>query len=160
MSRYDWSQAPEWAMWAATDSCGSRHWYSHRPQVSQDAYWGVYDTDSDWDRAPVAGERFPGPDWRGSLEPRPASAARVPEDDGPYAGEYRAPDYYTKALKCGPMPEGVRELLHEAAVAAEWARQVADRKDIPRAIRDAATGVAANLNTALAYLAAHLSEKE
>ena len=32
-TRYDWSEAPEWAQWAATDKNGNMFWFDTMPQI-------------------------------------------------------------------------------------------------------------------------------
>lgn len=32
-TRYDWSKAPEWAQWAATDKNGNVFWFNTMPQI-------------------------------------------------------------------------------------------------------------------------------
>ena len=64
-TRYDWSKAPEWAQWAATDKDGTSWWYSDRPKTAQEGWYtrlGNYNSS------------FPKEtpsDWRDSLERRP-----------------------------------------------------------------------------------------
>jgi hypothetical protein len=74
-SRYPWKDAPEWAMWAATCSNGRAFWYSHKPYLAQ----GVPDR-WEWDSRAAHIEGIPAlpfPDWRDSLEPRPAADGGV-----------------------------------------------------------------------------------
>ena len=37
-TRYPWNEAPEWAMWGATDLNGKRYWYQHKP-IKADGCW-------------------------------------------------------------------------------------------------------------------------
>ena len=70
-TRYPWDQAPDWAMWAATDRCGDLWWYQSLPVVSESLRL--------WDSADD-GECYGGfmqanyKDWRNSLEKRPEKA--------------------------------------------------------------------------------------
>lgn len=61
--RYDWSQAPEWAMWAAVDLNGAAYWYELHPSDGI-AVW-LDNADGRVERADVC------PGWRDSLEQRP-----------------------------------------------------------------------------------------
>ena len=70
-TRYDWSKAPEWAMWCATDEQGDQYWYEAKPGKSQNAPL--------WDQSPGAVDAANDmednvycQDWRESLEARPS----------------------------------------------------------------------------------------
>ena len=64
---YDWSKAPDWAQWAATDSNGVVYWYEVKPYVDRFS--------NRW--MPSRREVRPAPDahcpvnWEESLEERP-----------------------------------------------------------------------------------------
>ena len=58
--KYDWSKAPEWARYAATDEDGTTWWFENEP-VEIDYGW-----DSNGGRWQVVSI-----DWRDSLEARP-----------------------------------------------------------------------------------------
>jgi hypothetical protein len=70
VSRYDWSVAPEWARFAATDFSGDIFWYSERPRIDEgEACWGLFGcgrsivtTQADHEACAV---------WRNTLETRP-----------------------------------------------------------------------------------------
>lgn len=64
-TRYDWSSAPEWARYAATDPDGAVFWYENEPAVSDVAdIWveqgGKYERSDDAMNG-----------WKQSLEARP-----------------------------------------------------------------------------------------
>jgi uncharacterized protein YoxC len=63
-SRYDWSKAPEWAKWRATDENGLCHWYENKP-IAYGHCW----RSKDILQLSYYGE--PCPDWRNTLEQRP-----------------------------------------------------------------------------------------
>jgi hypothetical protein len=63
-ARYPWKDAPDWAMYAATDECGGAYWFESEPTAGVLACW--------------AGGKFKRimsirPDWRDSLEARPTA---------------------------------------------------------------------------------------
>ena len=63
---YDWSQAPDWAQWAATDANGGSFWFENKPILSLIM--------SIWKKA--IGISLPCPqqinvEWQHSLEQRP-----------------------------------------------------------------------------------------
>ena len=69
---YDWSSAPDWAMWAAFDENGLGHWFLERPVL--DEYRGC------WRVGPIEKRSWPMSTnvvltrgWRSSLGYRPAS---------------------------------------------------------------------------------------
>ena len=64
-TRYPWDQAPDWAMWAATDSDGISFWYGKKPYAGEIG-WRV--TSTHWKSI---GRRIESDDWRNSLEKRP-----------------------------------------------------------------------------------------
>ncbi len=74
-SRYDWKDAPEWAMWMATDADGVVYRFEHKP----DRQWGSEEWIAYGGRTEVdiASDDLPCPDWRDSLEPRPAADGGV-----------------------------------------------------------------------------------
>lgn len=82
-TRYDWTQAPEWAQWAATDSSGEGWWYSISPELYEDGYWGIPKGLNESERKGVEAMGIPGRlhdcDWRDSLEQRPTLIAEAPE---------------------------------------------------------------------------------
>ncbi len=66
--RYDWSKAPEWANWAATDRDGQASWYANRPEMgSNKTVWvsATWEPDHAW----YTGDDCT--DWLDSLEARP-----------------------------------------------------------------------------------------
>lgn len=72
MSRYDWSKAPEWAMWAATSEGGFGFWFRNKPRRSGQA-WAESPRGSQW--AMIKGHSIEHcPNWRESLEARPREA--------------------------------------------------------------------------------------
>lgn len=64
-TRYPWNQAPDWAMWAATDSDGISFWYGKKPYAGEIG-WRL--TSTHWKSI---GRRIESDDWRNSLEKRP-----------------------------------------------------------------------------------------
>lgn len=71
-SRYDWSKAPEWAMWAATDENGKKFFYEDIP-VLVDGY-------NFWTRNSLGQYelcRMNNSDWQSSLEQRPQSGVEL-----------------------------------------------------------------------------------
>lgn len=67
-SRYDWSKAPDWAMWAGTDRNGKSYWYIKEPHInSSDSEWWLSSDSREWQEFACG----PCPDWRDSLEYRP-----------------------------------------------------------------------------------------
>jgi hypothetical protein len=64
MSRYDWSKAPEWARYAATDDSGCSFWYQRDPVKGH----GL------WHGAGGRSERMRYAEWAESLESRPGDA--------------------------------------------------------------------------------------
>lgn len=68
-TRYDWSTAPEWAMWAATDEDGEAYWYARYPAQRESGK-----SRSRWDSSGLfawAHKSTSPCDWRQSLEARP-----------------------------------------------------------------------------------------
>lgn len=67
---YDWSDAPDWAQWAATDKNGRAFWYKYRPDVSvQEEPWiytSMYKIIEENHHAVLRCV-----DWKDSLEQRP-----------------------------------------------------------------------------------------
>lgn len=63
--KIDWSEAPEWAKFAAMDADGDRYWYAMQPKIAHpaDDYW------ANIGRYAKAGHT-PKP-WQDSLEARP-----------------------------------------------------------------------------------------
>lgn len=70
-TRYDWTQAPWWAKYAATDSEGDPWWYETLPERDHEGWYSGSDDYRD--------ERMLCLDWRDSLEPRPTLIAEAPE---------------------------------------------------------------------------------
>lgn len=74
-TRYDWSKAPEWAMWAATDEDGEVFFYRNKPEIySEDQHVWAYNwpDDAKWlSHVQIGHHDKPCPDWRDSLEQRP-----------------------------------------------------------------------------------------
>jgi hypothetical protein len=76
-SRYPWHEAPDWAMWAATDGDGEALWYELPPQACdgeegydiKDGYWDDFSGGHD-DALIRVGDGFC-PHWRDTLERRP-----------------------------------------------------------------------------------------
>ena len=67
---YDWSSAPAWAMWAATDQCGIFSWFEKRPSDGNIMWLAEGEIREN------AAAGLPNPDWRSSLRQRPADAAK------------------------------------------------------------------------------------
>lgn len=67
MTRYDWSKAPEWAQWAATDEDGRGYWYEHQPFIVGRRWLPV-------GRAARIDGNVDYYNWRDSLECRPEAA--------------------------------------------------------------------------------------
>ena len=70
---YDWSKAPDWAQWAATDADGNAFWYHRKPEKST--------PELVWFYTHVSDEVMPSSDilrytsnWEDSLEERPEGA--------------------------------------------------------------------------------------
>ena len=63
-TRYDWSIAPEWAQWAATDKDGEMYWYDKKP-LTGGISWINNHVSVSFDIAPEC------KDWKDSLEARP-----------------------------------------------------------------------------------------
>lgn len=61
----DWSQAPEWAKWWATDKDGERYWFKNKPELIS-VTWLPFDN-SEVDKAPSFG--YAG-NWQDSLRER------------------------------------------------------------------------------------------
>lgn len=68
---YDWSKAPEWAEWAATDDNGCSWFHSKKPRLSSSAWAMAF---GDGARCSLFGEFMNVQDWRYSLEQRPHTA--------------------------------------------------------------------------------------
>jgi hypothetical protein len=62
MSRYDWSKAPDWARYAATDDGGASYWFEVEPKARESI--------GEWVSCRGYCESI-NTDWRKSLEPRP-----------------------------------------------------------------------------------------
>lgn len=79
MSKPDWKDAPEWAMWLAQDEDGKWDFYSEKPFVCSSANrpepyeWVPSVTDRwwsfDYEYGKYQGDK--NPDWLNTLEPRP-----------------------------------------------------------------------------------------
>lgn len=61
---YDWSQAPEWANWAATDKDGRVWWYKTEPRASHEKWLG----ENSYIESTLPSPSVP---WDHSLEQRP-----------------------------------------------------------------------------------------
>ena len=69
----EWSEAPEWAEWLAIDNNGEWYWYER--QISADDMRGAWDYGSGLSgaiRSAAYSSDDGRPDWRSSLQPRPA----------------------------------------------------------------------------------------
>lgn len=69
----EWSEAPEWAEWLAMDNNGEWYWYER--QISADDMRGTWDYGSSLSgaiRSAAYSSDDGRPDWRSSLQPRPA----------------------------------------------------------------------------------------
>lgn len=67
-TRYPWADAPEWAMWAATDRLGVRSWFGNKPRLNIELGWwlsGMAPEES------IKGRAGNASDWSESLERRP-----------------------------------------------------------------------------------------
>lgn len=69
-TRYDWSKAPEWAQWAATDKNGVTHFYEIAPYLEDD--FDEWLTQYKYKRSPEPCILDHSGDWRDSLERRPS----------------------------------------------------------------------------------------
>jgi hypothetical protein len=73
-SRYSWKGAPEWAMWAATDEMGGSAFFAEKPVLSAEMWWVAGSAvDRQYVDIELSTTAKPCPDWRDSLEPRPAA---------------------------------------------------------------------------------------
>lgn len=64
-TRYPWPDAPERAMWAATDACGNSYWYAEKPTaVEASQEWNGFDYSL------IAFGDY-SENWRTSIEARP-----------------------------------------------------------------------------------------
>jgi hypothetical protein len=68
-TKYPWHEAPENAMWAATDEDGEAYWYAVEPEV-QYGYYGVWVSDFEGGIGYFPELRD---DWQNSLEKRPGT---------------------------------------------------------------------------------------
>ena len=68
-TRYDWSKAPEWANWAATDENGNIYMYRRRPKITEFGDWMHDGSEYDLIYESSGGENCA--DWAASLECRP-----------------------------------------------------------------------------------------
>ena len=68
---YDWSEAPDWAQWAATDSDGSVHWYELKPYIPQAGMYGEDQWLPNMSEYKIACQTPPSVNWKNSLEQRP-----------------------------------------------------------------------------------------
>ena len=63
---YDWSNAPDWANWAAMDRNGKAYWFDKKPLATGFGYWlsnkGIYR---------FFAYKLPSENWENSLEQRP-----------------------------------------------------------------------------------------
>ena len=67
---YDWSKAPMWAQWAATDKDGSAFWYHRKPEKSTlELVW--YYTHAGDEAVPFSDILRRTSNWEESLEERP-----------------------------------------------------------------------------------------
>lgn len=80
-SRYDWSKAPEWAMWAATEQNGNVWYYNDKPKKGYKGWVMAFKDGSKtarcWNLNISAIS-----DWQSSLEKRPQSATQRVEVTG------------------------------------------------------------------------------
>ena len=69
-TRYDWSIAPGWAKYAATDKNGNKHWYSGKPSCVEYDEWMLTDDLDDY--AMFEESKTPCKEnWKMTLEARP-----------------------------------------------------------------------------------------
>ena len=68
---YDWSQAPEWANWAATDKDGSVYWFKVKPELGLGRYYDSWWTNKRWERAIRSTALHRSVPWDQSIEQRP-----------------------------------------------------------------------------------------
>ena len=71
---YDWSKAPEWARYCATDECGDVWWYASKPVIDDDDdydVWDLYRGRAEYSKESVMLRNVP---WDQSLEQRPEGA--------------------------------------------------------------------------------------
>jgi hypothetical protein len=65
-TKYDWSIAPDWAQWAATDRDGDMYWYGNKPNIGIRCWLNVDPGGCIFfDSIPEC------KDWKDSLEARP-----------------------------------------------------------------------------------------
>jgi hypothetical protein len=83
-TRFDWSNAPSHAKYAAIDCDGEGWWYPTRPKLYLKWFWGAGTGEPIGDSMLREGE-----DWRTTLEARPS---RYPWEDAPCDAKYAAID--------------------------------------------------------------------
>ena len=66
-TRYPWNEAPEWAMWGATDANGNMHWYDFEPCHDHEE-WIISSGDHEFEFFANEG---PCENWKETLEARP-----------------------------------------------------------------------------------------
>lgn len=74
MSKPDWRDAPNWALWLTGDSIGSYHWWDTEPYPHDDGWWetGL----NDGYRCQFAGKFAEPREWYACIEMRPAAPAQ------------------------------------------------------------------------------------
>ena len=67
---YDWSKAPEWANWAATDENGAAYWFEEKPVISEEGD-DLWCSDKWYEEADETTTIYRIVPWDQSLEQRP-----------------------------------------------------------------------------------------
>lgn len=73
LSRYDWSKAPKWAMWACTDKNGESFWCNQKPIIVSivDCWGSQTPYNDDFMSESFCSMNNCCDDWKDSLEQRP-----------------------------------------------------------------------------------------
>lgn len=150
MSRYDWTQAPEWAQWAATDESVRAYWYNVPPVPSDDppfqwVFCREHSLSGEYQKAfPEWQHTFTrSPDWHETLEPRPPSEppseeplAASPTGEGSQlatgAGEVGAHPNASSAADA--LRERVRALAEEVVYAYDESGEFKTAANLARAL--------------------------
>jgi len=67
---YDWSKAPEWANWAATDENGMAYWFEEKPVISEEGD-DLWCSDKWYEEVDETTTIYRSVPWDQSLEQRP-----------------------------------------------------------------------------------------
>lgn len=71
MSKPDWNDAPEWAMWLAQDFCGDWAWYQDEPPIDEETQSWVWVDPFNGEWMLAGYTETIGDEWRNTLEQRP-----------------------------------------------------------------------------------------